>query len=137
MDKKLRLEIVTPERIVYSDEIASLVVRTLSGEIGILFNHAPLIGTLKPWPAKLNMLDGSTRYINCAGGFIEVKSNNITILTPAAEVPEDIDYDRAMAAKERAEKRLRLENRHDVDVSRAEAALQRAIARLATLKYDK
>lgn len=137
MDKKLRLEIVTPERIAYSDEIASFVVRTLNGEIGILFNHAPLIGTLQAWPVKLNMLDGSTRYVNCAGGFIEVKSNNITVLTPAAEVPEDIDYNRAIAAKERAEKRLRLENRKGVDIDRAEAALQRAVARLKTLKYDK
>lgn len=137
MDKKLRLEIVTPERIVYSDEIASLVVRTLDGEIGILFNHAPLIGTLQEWPVKLNMLDGTVRYINCAGGFIEVKSNNLTILTPAAEVPEDIDHDRAMAAKERAERRLRVENRKDVDIERAEAALRRAISRLKTLEYDK
>lgn len=138
MDKKIRLEVVTPERIVYSDEIHSLVVRSVLGELGILYNHAPLIATLKNYPIKLNMLDSSKRYINITGGFMEVKHNKITVLTPAAEVPEDIDYNRAMAAKERAEQRIK--NRFidkDIDLARAEAALQRAVARLTTLKLSK
>ena len=134
MSKKLRLEIVTPDRIVYSDDISSLVVRAVDGDIGILPNHAPLIATLKEWPAKLNMLDGTSRFISIAAGFIEVKHNKITILTPAAEVPEEIDYDRAMAAKERAEKRLA--QKKEVDVQRAEDALHRALARLNTIKYS-
>ena len=134
MSKKLRLEIVTPDRIVYSDDISSLVVRAVDGDIGILYNHAPLIATLKEWPAKLNMLDGTSRFISIAAGFIEVKYNKITILTPAAEVPEEIDYDRAMAAKERAEKRLA--QKKEVDVQRAEDALHRALARLNTIKYS-
>lgn len=138
MDKKLRLEIVTPDRIVYSDDVKSLVVRSVIGELGILFNHAPLIAVLKAWPAKLNMLDGSKNFIAVAGGFMEVNHNKITILTPSAEVPEAIDYDRAMASKERAEQRLkeRYKNR-DIDVERAEASLQRAVSRLTAINMNK
>ncbi len=138
MDKKLRLEIVTPDRIVYSDDIASLVVRSVVGELGILYNHAPLIATLKEYPVKLNMLDGQKKFISVAGGFMEVKHNKITILTPAAELPEGIDKERAEAAKSRAEQRIkdRLTNK-DIDVARAEAALHRAIGRLMTLESGK
>ena len=132
MSKKLRLEIITPDRIVYADDIGSLIVRAVDGDIGILYDHAPLIATLKSWPAKLNMLDGTLRFISISGGFVEVKHNKITILTPAAEVQEEIDYDRAMAAKERAEKRL--SQKQNVNVQRAEAALHRALARLNTIK---
>lgn len=134
MTKKLRLEIVTPDRIAYSDDIKSLVVRAIDGDIGILYNHAPLIGILKEWPAKLNMLDGSVKFINVVGGFIEVKSNNITILAPTAELPEEIDAKRAEAAKQRAKGRLSIPVAKDIDIERAEAALRRALSRLAAVE---
>lgn len=138
MEKKLRLEIVTPYRVMSFEEISMLVVRSVEGELGILYNHAPLIAVLEKSVAKLKMLDGSIQHINIAGGFLEVRYNNLSIVTSAAETPGEIDIKRAEAAHKRAVDRLKDSNRdEDIDIARAEAALQRAVARLKTAQYNK
>ncbi|NLT94374.1 MAG: F0F1 ATP synthase subunit epsilon [Clostridia bacterium] len=125
--KTLRLEVVTPERMVLSEEIVSLIVPAIEGYMGILPNHAPIISGLEPGVVKYKV-DGNYKKMAISGGFLEVSDNKATILANTAELAEEIDVKRAQAAKERAEKRLH--DKGDIDVLRAELALKRALARL-------
>ena len=128
MAKTLKLEVVTPEKQVFSDEVQSIIVPAAEGYLGVLPNHAPLISGLKPGIIKYRQ-EGQTRLLAISGGFMEVSSNKVTILADTAERPEQVDVERAKAARERAEKRLK-ERPPGLDVARAEFALQRALARL-------
>lgn len=128
MAGKIRLDIVTPERIVYSEDVNMVIARATDGDIGVLPGHAPLVAGMDVWP--LRVLEGEgERQISVCGGFIEVKPEKVTVLASCAELPEDIDVKRAEAAKSRAESRIK-EAAPDVDMARAEAALRRAIVRL-------
>lgn len=128
MGKFLTLDVVTPERLLLSEKIDSLVVPAAEGYLGVLPNHAPLIAGLKPGRVKY-LLAGKKHYLAIGGGFMEVYKNKVTILADTAERPEEIDLARAEAAKARAEKRLR-ERPQGLDVTRAELALSKAMARL-------
>ncbi len=136
MAKTIRLDIVTPEKIVYSDDVNMLVARESNGYvIGILPNHAPLIAGLQIAPVRVKK-DNGEYLISIGEGFIEVKANKVTILATCAELPEQIDVDRAVAAKERAELRLK-ERKQETDLTRAEAALKRAMVRLKVAEFNK
>ncbi|MCL6454652.1 MAG: F0F1 ATP synthase subunit epsilon [Alicyclobacillus sp.] len=126
------LEVVTPERIVYSGEVNMVSIKTGGGELGILPKHAPLAGTVKPCIVRVKVAGGEG-YIHVGAGFLEVLPERVTVLANVAELPEDIDVERAEAARQRAEQRL---NQHDsgTDVDRAEAALRRALARLEVVE---
>lgn len=126
--KTIHLDVITPDTAVLSEDVTFVSCRALDGELGILPNHAPLIASLRIWPLAYDK-DGQRQHITVNAGFLEVNKNTITVVTPAAEKPSDIDVQRAQAAKERAEKRLQDKN-GDIDVARAEAALQRALHRL-------
>ena len=128
MAKTIRLDIVTPEKLVYSEDVNMVIARTTSGDIGILPGHAALVAALVIWPLRI-ITDNGESQISISGGFIEVQPEKITILANAAELPDEIDIARAEAAKERAESLLR-GNKEKVDVARAEAALKRAMTRL-------
>ncbi|RXZ83429.1 F0F1 ATP synthase subunit epsilon [Paenibacillaceae bacterium] len=125
------LEIVTPERKVYAQDVDMIVVRGIEGELGILPNHIPLVTALQiaPLVVKRNRQD---EIIALHGGFLEVRKDKVVILAESAELPGDIDLERARAAKERAEQRLggRASNISPVDYPRAELALNRALNRL-------
>ena len=123
----LKLEVVTPERKVLSEEIVSLIVPAIEGYLGILPNHAPIISGLEPGVIKYKV-GGDYKKMAISGGFLEVSANKASILANTAELAEEIDVQRAQAAKERAEQRL--QNKRDIDVLRAELALKRALARL-------
>jgi F-type H+-transporting ATPase subunit epsilon len=123
----LKLEVVTPERKVLSEEIVSLIVPAIEGYLGILPNHAPIISGLEPGVIKYKV-GGDYKKMAISGGFLEVSANKASILANTAELAEEIDVQRAQAAKERAEQRL--QNKSDIDVLRAELALKRAMARL-------
>jgi F-type H+-transporting ATPase subunit epsilon len=123
-----RLEIVTAERVVFSDEVDLVVAPGVQGELGILPHHAPLMTMLLPGELRVKK-GGEEAYMAISGGFLEVRPDRIIILADAAERAEEIDIERAEAAKKRAEERLK----HpvpEVDTSRAEASLRRAIARI-------
>jgi F-type H+-transporting ATPase subunit epsilon len=135
MAKKIRLDIVTPEKVAYSDDVNMVIARTTAGDIGILPGHAPLIAALITWPLRI-MTDSGEMQIALCGGFIEVQPEKITILANCAELPEEIDVARAEAAKVRAENRLH-GSKDDIDVPRAEAALKRAMSRLTVANYNK
>ena len=101
----LKLEIVTPERKVFDETVDSVTVPTASGEAGILPNHAPLISALKPGILSYSN-KGTTERLAVAGGFVEVSSNTVSVLTDTAETAAEIDADAARAEREAAEKSL-------------------------------
>lgn len=128
MANKIRLDIVTPERIVLSEDVDMVIARATDGDLGILPGHAPLVAGLDIWPLRV-LNDNDERSIALCGGFIEVRPEKITILAACAELPTEIDVKRAEEARTRAEVRLK-EPTPDIDVARAEAALKRALVRL-------
>ena len=124
----IRLDIVTVERLVYSDEVDVIVAPGIEGELGILPNHAPLMTTLQP--GELRIRQGGEEFsMAVTGGFLEVRPDRVTILADAAERAEEIDMARAEEAKRRAEEQLGREL-VEVDTARAEAALRRSMIRL-------
>ncbi len=135
MAKTIRLDIVTPEKIVYSEEVNMVIARAIDGDIGILPGHVSLITALDVWPLRIIKEEGESK-LAVNGGFMEVQPDKITILAPSAETSEDIDIERARAAKVRAENRIS-EHSVDIDMIRAEHALRRAIMRLKASGKDK
>lgn len=131
MASTFHLNVVAPFGQVLSKDIQFVVVPGEDGEIGILGNHSPLIAGLQAGVINYTQ-DGKVYKVAVSGGFMEVVNNKVTILANTAEDAEAIDVDRALAAKERAEKRLQ-DKTPDVDVLRAEMALKRAVARLKTV----
>jgi F-type H+-transporting ATPase subunit epsilon len=123
-----RLDIVTAEREVFSDEVDEVVAPGVEGQLGILPHHAPLMTTLLPGELLVKK-GGEEFYLAISGGFIEVRPDHIIVLADAAERVEEIDIARAEEAKRRAEARL-AEHAPGVDMARAEAALRRSLIRL-------
>lgn len=131
--KTFQIEVVTPERKVYSDEATMVIVKGIEGELGIMPDHVPFVTPLQIAPITIRK-PGEDHVIAVNGGFIEVHKNQVVILAESAELPEEIDIDRAEAARERAEERLRKQRQEQLDYGRAEMALQRAINRLKVAK---
>lgn len=127
MSKTIRLEIVTPAKKVFSEDVSFIVAPGSLGELGILPDHAPLVSSLTIGVLRYKQDDQEYK-VAISGGFLEVKNNKAVVLATTAERPEDIDAERAQEAKKRAEDRLA--NKGEIDVTRAEAALKRAINRL-------
>jgi F-type H+-transporting ATPase subunit epsilon len=123
-----RLDIVTAEREVFSDDVDEVVAPGVEGQLGILPHHAPLMTTLLPGELLVKK-GGEEFYLAISGGFIEVRPDRVIVLADAAERVEEIDIARAEEAKRRAEKRL-AEHEPGVDTARAEAALRRSLIRL-------
>lgn len=129
MSSTLLLEIVTPERKVYSEQVNMVIARGAEGELGILPNHIPLVTPLKI--AALTIKQGNEEHhVAVSGGFMEVRKDKVVVLAESAELPHQIDVERATAAKERAEHRLKETTGEDFDFRRAQLALQRAATRL-------
>ncbi|MCI5837554.1 MAG: F0F1 ATP synthase subunit epsilon [Veillonellaceae bacterium] len=125
----MRVEIITPDGTVFSDDNVDMVVaRALDGEFGIMRNHAPLVAALKIWPVRIKKGDEEIS-IAVFGGFLEVRDNEVHIISGQAETPESIDVERAQQARERALARLESDDA-EIDRVRAELALQRALMRL-------
>ncbi len=131
MAEKIQLEVVTPGGAVVSDQVDIVTAPGFGGEFGVLANHAPFLSTLKIGTLTYKK-EGQETVLMVSGGFCEVSNNTITFLVEAAEKGAEIDVDRALRAKERAEKRLAQaqQRQENVNQTRAEAAMQRAMARL-------
>ncbi len=131
MAEKINLEVVTPKGAIISEEVDIVTAPGFAGEFGILANHAPFLSTIKIGTLRYKN-DGTELELMVSGGFCEVSNNKITFLVESAELGHEIDVDRALQAKERAEKRLAQakEQLEKIDRTRAEAAMQRALARL-------
>jgi F-type H+-transporting ATPase subunit epsilon len=128
---KILLEVVTPDRVVVSEEVDIVTAPGVEGEFGVLANHAPMIAAVKIGPLHYRVGDRE-EWVAISGGFCEVSRNKITFLVEAAERAYEIDVERALRAKERAEKRIQayLARTEEIDYARARAALQRALTRL-------
>lgn len=131
--KTMQLDIVTPERTIYSAPAYMVIARAVTGDIGIMPGHMPLVATLTPWSLRIKKDETQEEKIVVSGGFLEVNQDKVTVLARTAEFPQDIDKGRAQAAKERAEMRLKSAD-EKIDHARAQAALNRALARLQALQ---
>lgn len=126
------LRIVTPDRVFYENQVQMVEFNTTEGEIGVLPGHIPLTVIVKPGRLDITEAEGDKEAALHAG-FAEILPDRVTILAEIIEWPEEIDAERAEAARERAEERLRTKT-PETDLVRAETALQRAIARIQVLR---
>ena len=125
---KLSLEIVTAERLVYSEDVDVVVAPGIEGQLGILPQHAPLMTMLQPGELMVKQ-DGEEHSIFVSGGFLEVQGDKVTVLADTAERAEEIDIARAEEAKLRAEQRMDLPFT-EADHARVQAAMLRSLMRL-------
>lgn len=125
---KLTLEIVTPDRLVLSEEIDEVIVPSVEGYMGVRPGHAPLLARLDV--GEISYRVGSEeRYLACSGGFAEVQADGVSILAETAELAEEIDVERAKLARRRAEDRLEADlSEHEF--RRAEISLKKAVSRV-------
>ena len=129
------LDIVTPDNPFFSDEVEMVIVRGIDGDLAILKGRAPITTPLRIGKVRV-FQDGKERVAAISDGYVSVQNNKVTIITESAEWPDEIDIERAKAAKERAEKRLK-DRRDNIDVRRAELALHRAINRIEVSQIKK
>jgi F-type H+-transporting ATPase subunit epsilon len=122
----MQVEVVSPERVLFSGEATQVITRTIGGgEIAFLPGHAPFLGALTENHTRITLVDGSVVDVAVHGGFVQVSGTTVSILSDVAELADQIDRGRAMEARDRAEAQLR--HGHDAE---AAAALSRAHARL-------
>ena len=124
----MRLEIVTAERLVHSDDVDVLVAPGIVGELAILPHHAPLLTVLRPGEVRVVKGDEES-YIAVGGGFLEVMPSKVTILADTAERAEEIDLQRTEEALQRAQERI-ASAASDMDLERAMASIRMSQARL-------
>ncbi len=125
----IRLDVVTAERAVYSDDVDIVIAPGVEGQLGILLHHTPLMTLLEP--GELIARKGAEEFsLAVSGGFLEVRPDRVIVLADSAERAEEIDIARAEEAKKRAEHRLEERYMPTVDAARAEASLRRSLIRL-------
>ena len=131
MGQRIRLEVVTPAGAIVNEDVDIVNAQGQGGDFGIMANHEPFLATLKPG-MMVYETDNKRTPLMVTGGFCEVSKEKVTFLLENAEFGSDIDVERAMRAKERAERRLAQVAQKDETVNkmRAELSLQRALARI-------
>ena len=131
MAANIHFEVVTPEKIVVSEEAQIVASPGSEGEFGVLSGHTPFLTTLKTGIIRYTDAGGQEHYVFVSGGFAEALPDKVTVLAETAERRKDIDFKRAKAALDRAEKRLAEDHsRKDIDFFRAFAAFERAKVRM-------
>ncbi len=128
-----KLQIVAPDRIIYEGDASFLLVRAMSGDIGIQANHQKLVTPLSIGRMKVEFPDRDPRFAAITGGFMKVGGNRVTVLTTACEWEDEIDVDRAQRAADRAkEARAAAQSKEEMD--HAEIKLKRALNRISIAK---
>jgi len=130
------LDIVTAERMVYSDNVDMVIAPGFEGQLGILPHHTPLMTTLLPGELRVKKGDEEVS-LAISGGFLEVRPDRVVVLADSAERAEEIDVERAEEARKRARERLSQELELGIDGARAEAALRRSLARLRVAEMSR
>lgn len=125
----LLLEIVTPERQVFSEEVDSVVCPGIEGELGVLPHHAPLLTTLGVGELRIRR-GGEEEFFAIAGGFLQVRPDKVVVMAETADMASDIDIEKALEARREAEQALAEGFEEPADLARARAALQRALLRI-------
>jgi F-type H+-transporting ATPase subunit epsilon len=134
MAESYQLNIVTPERTVYSEQVTSIIAPGLDGYFGVLAHHAPMLAQLGVGRLAVEQPGGHQDVLAIAGGFLEVGPGGATILADAAERQSDIDLARAEASERRARERLAARDA-DLDMARVESALARAHNRAEVARH--
>ena len=127
--KPFEVQILTPNGSVYNGTVMGIKLPGTEGNFEVLHNHASLMSGLEVGVISIRN-DAKVDYIAVSGGFVEVNSNKVTVLAESAELKEEIDLQRALEAKKRAEERLAAEKKNAVDQIRAELAPNRAVNRI-------
>ena len=125
----LQLEIVTPERQVYADEVDAVVCPGIEGELGVLPHHAPLLTTLGVGELRIRK-GGQEEYFAIAGGFLQVRPDKVVVMAETADLASEIDLEAAEQARREAERALAEGFEEPADLARARAALERALLRI-------
>jgi len=129
MARTLLLEIVTPDRLVLHRDVDSVTLPGVAGEFTVLPQHIPFLSSMLVGSLSYREA-GRRNYVYVGGGFADVGPNKVLVLAEVAELPEEIDVDRARRARERAAARLEAQRQERVDYARAKAAMQRALMRI-------
>jgi F-type H+-transporting ATPase subunit epsilon len=125
----LHLEIVTPERLAFEDDVDMVVVPGSEGELGILPHHAPLVTTLGLGELRIKK-GGSEEAFAIIGGFLQVRPDKVVVMAETADLASDIDLERAQAARREAERALETAANEPADLASARAQLQAALLRI-------
>src|ERR687895_887562 len=123
------LEIVTPERQVFSEQVDSVVCPGVEGELGVLPHHAPLLTTLGIGELRIRR-GGEEEFFAIAGGFLQVRPDKVVVMAETADMASDIDVEKAQEARREAERALQEGFHEPADLARARAALQQALQRI-------
>lgn len=127
---ELKLKIVTPDRVFFDDAIDMLIARGINGDFAIMKNHVPMMAVLDIRYLKIK-INGEYKHVAIAGGYLTFKDNQITIMSSACEWRDEIDKERALQAKLKAQELLeKAKQSHEGEIDKAELALKKAINRL-------
>jgi F-type H+-transporting ATPase subunit epsilon len=132
--KLIHLEIVTPSKVEFDDDVKSFSAPGMEGSFQVLPDHAPFVSTLQPGKVKFLQKDGIERIFAVSGGVVEVLKNKISMLAETFEAKEDIDIERAKIARDEAHKLI--ETEHGTALESAKADYQRAVNRLRVAGYE-
>ncbi|MBO6108484.1 MAG: ATP synthase F1 subunit epsilon [Eubacterium sp.] len=127
--KQFRLEVISPERIFYTGDVEMVELSTTEGDIGILAGHIPLTTIVAPGVLTISGPDNKKKEAAVLEGFMEITGDKVTILAQSCEWPDEIDVERAIEARERAERRLKSSDAN-INLARAELALKKSLVRL-------
>jgi len=136
MKKEFDLEIISPSKVLYESKVTHIRVPADQGYLGILAGHTPFVTTLRPGEIKIDMQNNESKYFATSGGIVEVLPQKTMVLVETAEEAVEIDIERAIYSKERAERRLK-EKTPETDMERAKAALAKADNRIKIYKKIK
>ena len=125
----LHLEIVTPERLAYSDEVDMVLVPGIEGEMGILPHHTPLVSLLGVGELKIRKGNDEESFA-IAGGFLQVRPDKVVVMAETADMASEIDIEKAQEARREAERALESGYDEGADLSMARAQLQQALLRI-------
>jgi F-type H+-transporting ATPase subunit epsilon len=126
----IQLEIVTPERLVYQDEVESVNVPGVEGELGILPHHAPLVSTLGYGELRIRK-GGAEESFAIVGGFVQVRPDKVVVMAETADMASEIDLEKAQEARREAERALEgAAPTDEANLAAARAALQQALLRI-------
>jgi F-type H+-transporting ATPase subunit epsilon len=125
----LLLEIVTPERLAFSEDVDSVQVPGIDGELGILPHHAPLVSLLGVGELRIRK-GGQEELFAVAGGFLQVRPDKVVVMAETADLASEIDLEKAQEARREAERALETGYQEGADLAAARAALQQALLRI-------
>lgn len=136
-EKVISLKVITPTRILFEGEARSFIVKTRGevGEFAVLADHAPMTASVGIGKLVIVLPNGEEKISTLFDGYVVVQNNNAVIISEAAEWPDEIDEERALRSKERAEKRIA--EKENIDMARAQSSLLRALVRLDLHKVRK